>query len=90
MKTSLRPWYSEASRRWHCPKTGRFLAFSDARPRSGVFDPGEADLGFEMFESREPAAPAKVRQLERQRLGYHRRAGHAPDGKTTTGRTMAA
>jgi hypothetical protein len=50
MKTKSRPWYSERSKRWHDPVTGRFMSFSDSRPRGGVFEPGEADLDFEMVD----------------------------------------
>jgi hypothetical protein len=89
MKTTFRPWYSEASRRWHCPKTGRFLAFSDARPRGGVFEVPEADLDFEMFNVTGEVAPAKARELERQRAGYHRRRNRGMGSNTVTGRRVA-
>lgn len=84
----FRPWYNEASRRWH-GLDGRFLPFSDARPRGGVFEPGEAGDDFEMFGELPSPAPAKSRQLERRRATWHGKRGKGVESNTVTGRKVA-
>lgn len=83
----LRPRYSDRSKRWH-GLDGRFLSFSEARPRGGVFEAGEAVADF-VPTFGPAAAPAKVRQLEKRRAGYHRKRGKAVESNTVTGRRVA-
>lgn len=84
----FRPWFSERSNRWH-GLDGRFLSFSDARPRGGVFEIEEGELDFAPSFGIAEVAPAKARQLEARRGRYHGRRGKAVESNTVTGRAAA-